>query len=201
MYKVIGHPQSRTLRVMWTLEELGAAYTLDPARPGSDAIREINPSGKIPALIDDGEVLYDSVAICTYLADKHGKLTFAAGTINRARQDSFTQFCVDEMEGALWTTAKNTFIHPEDVRVPTVKEVCRIEFAKALTTLEARLGDGPYVMGQMFTIADIFIGHSFGWAQVAKFDIPESGPLADYLTRLRERSGFQAAMAKLKEVS
>lgn len=201
MYKLIGHPQSRTLRVMWTLEELGAAYTLDPARPGSDAIREYNPSGKIPALIDDGEVLFNSIAICTYLADKHGKLTFPAGTINRARQDSFTQFCVDEMEGALWTAAKNTFVHPEDVRVPAVKDVCRVEFAKALTTLQIRLGDGPYVMGSMFTIADIIIGHSFGWAQVAKFELPSSGPLAEYLARLRGRSAFQATMAKVKEMS
>ncbi|WP_417687352.1 glutathione S-transferase family protein [Roseibium sp.] len=201
MYKVIGHPQSRVMRVMWTLEELGEPYELIPHNPRSEEVRALNPSGKIPVLIDGDAVLTDSVAICTYLADKHGKLTFPAGTIGRARQDSFTQFAVDELEGALWTAAKNSFIHPEDIRVTAIKPVCKREFDTALKTLEKRLGDGPFVMGDTFTIADIIIGHCSGWAMVAKFDQPSEGPVADYFNRLRARPSFGAMMARLKETA
>lgn len=201
MYKVIGTPQSRAMRVMWLLEELGEPYELDPAAPHSEAARVANPTGKIPALIDGDAVLTDSVAICTYLADKHGKCTFPAGTIERAKQDGFTQFAVDELEGALWTSAKNSFIHAAEVRVPAIKDVCRIEFATALQTLRDRLGDGPYVMGDTFTIADLLIGHCGIWARAAKFDLPEDGPLFDYFKRLRDRPAFKAAVAKSKEVA
>ena len=59
-----------------------------------------------------------TVAICTYLADKHGQLTHTPGTPQRGRQDAMTQFCVDQVEGALWTASKNTFVHPEERRCP-----------------------------------------------------------------------------------
>ena len=72
MYTVIGHPQSRALRVIWALEELGQPYELVKAMPRSEEILKYNPLGKIPALIDGEDVLTDSVAIMTYLADKHG---------------------------------------------------------------------------------------------------------------------------------
>jgi glutathione S-transferase len=201
MYKVIGFPRTRAMRVMWLLEELGEPYELDPAMPQSDAVRAVNPSGKVPVLMDGGQPITDSVAICTYLADKHGKFTFPAGTLERARQDSLTQFGVDVLEGALWTAAKNTFINPEDKRAPDVKDVCRYEFARGLETLGAQIGDGPYVMGETFTIADIIIGHCAGWAVAAKFDLPGQGPVHDYFKRLRERPAFRAMMAKVTEAA
>ncbi|WP_269584910.1 glutathione S-transferase family protein [Roseibium sp. Sym1] len=201
MYKVIGFPRTRAMRVMWLLEELGEPYELDPALPQSDAVRAVNPSGKVPVLMDGDEPITDSVAICTYLADKHGKFTFPAGTLERARQDSFSQFGVDVLEGALWTAAKNTFINPEDKRAPDVKDVCRYEFARGLEILGARIGDGPYAMGETFTIADIIIGHCAGWAVAAKFDLPGEGPVHDYFKRLRERPAFQAMMAKVTEAA
>ncbi|MBD1546439.1 glutathione S-transferase family protein [Roseibium aggregatum] len=201
MYKVIGAFQSRVMRVLWTLEELGEPYEHDPAPPRSETVLALNPAGKIPILIDGDAVVTDSVAICTYLADKHGKLTFPAGTVERARQDSLTQFGVDELDGVLWTAAKNSFVHPEEVRVPEIKAVCRLEFDRALKTLAARLGDGPYLMGDTFTIADIIAGHCLGWAIAAKFDLPKEGPLYDYSMRLRARPAFQRLMAKVKAAS
>lgn len=197
MYQVIGFPRTRAMRVIWLLEELGEDYEIDPVRPQSAAIRAVNPSGKVPALQVGDVVVSDSVAICTYLADKHGKYTFPAGTLERARQDSFTQFGVDVLEGCLWTAAKNTFVYPEDLRAPDVKKGCRYEFQQGLKTLETRLGDGLYVMGETFTIADIIIGHCSGWAVAAKFDLPKEGSVHDYFKRLRTRPGFKAMKAKV----
>ncbi|MES0884824.1 glutathione S-transferase family protein [Roseibium sp. SCP14] len=197
MYKIIGFPRTRAMRVMWLLEELDEPYELVPAMPQSAEVRALTPDGKVPILLDGDAAITESVAICTYLADKHGKFTFPAGTLERARQDSFTQFAVDVLEGALWTAAKNTFIHPEDMRVPAIKEVCKQEFSRGLKTLEKRLGSGPYVMGDTFTIADIIIGHCSGWAIVANFDIPMEGPVYEYFKRLRERPGFKAMKAKV----
>lgn len=201
MYKIIGFPKTRAMRVMWLLEELGETYEIDPAMPQSETVRAVSPSGKVPILVDGDLVVTESVAICTYLADKHGKFTFPAGTPERAIQDSFTQFAVDVLEGALWTAAKNSFILPEDVRVPEVKRACRLEFQNGLDLLEKRLGDGPYVMGETFTIADIILGHCAGWAISAKFDLPKEGRIYDYFKALRERPAFKAMMAKINEAA
>jgi len=194
MYTVIGTVASRAMRVVWMLEELEQPYELIPANPRSSDIVTHNPDGKIPALISEGTTLIDSVAIIQFLADRHEAFTYPAGTLERAKQDSLTQFCVDEIEGALWTAAKNTFIHPEEKRVPAIKETCRYEFAMAMERLERRLGDGPYVMGDIMTVPDILIGHCAGWARVAKFDLPD-GSVRDYFKRLISRPAFQRADA------
>jgi len=158
-------------------------------------VRALNPSGKVPCLLVDGDAIIDSVAIIQFLADKHKLLTFQAGTVKRAQQDSFTQFCCDEIDGALWTVGKNSFIHPEELRVPAIKPTVKYEFASALKSLETRLGDNEFVMGDTFTIPDLLLGHCANWATSAKFDIPE-GPIADYFKRVTSRPAYQRAKDK-----
>jgi len=195
MYTVIGVPQSRAGRVIWMLEELGEAYDHIPARPHDEAVKRYNPSGKIPVLLDDMEVVLDSVAICQYLADKHGRLTTPPGTIARARQDSFTQFGADDLETPLWTATKNSFVLPAEWRVKAIKPTCNWEFGRALETLSRRLGDRPFVMGDEICVADIIIGQCLLWSRAAKFDPPPE-PVAVYLERLTARPAFQRAKAK-----
>lgn len=195
MYVVIGSLQSRALRPLWMLEELELPYEHHPHPPRSDGARVHSPDGKIPVLLDDGEAILDSVAMIQYLADKHGALTYPAGTLERARQDALTQFCIDEIEGALWTSAKNSFVHPEDKRTPAVKETCRYEFGLAMERLGKRLGDNDFATGDMMTVPDILFGHCAGWAKAAKFDLP-AGTVGAYFDRLRARPAFTRAVSK-----
>lgn len=184
MYKVIGHPKSRSLRVIRALEEMEVAYELIPAIPHSKEILEVNPTGKIPSLIDGDVVITDSTAIMTYLADKHGKLTNKAGTLARAHQDAITQYILGDVDAALWLSAKHSFVLPEERRVPKVKETARYEFAAAMQHLETELGDQAFLTGDTMTIPDIILSHCAGWALTAGFDLPK-GSLGDYLKRMR----------------
>lgn len=195
MITVYGTPRSRALRVMWMLEELGEPYDLVPVAPQSDAIRAINPEGKIPAITLEGGTLTDSVAIVQFLADRAGRLTAPAGTLARARQDAFTQFCVDEVEGPLWTAGKHSFALPEALRVPQIKETARAEFARAMQTLERRLGGAEFVTPLGFTVPDLLLGHCAGWAVQARFTLP-AGPVGAYFERLRARPALAAALRK-----
>ena len=135
-------------------------------------------------------VIIDSTAIMQYLADKHGQLTFPAGTIQRAQQDSFTCFALDDLDGILWTAAKHSFVLPEEHRVKGVKAACRFDFAESLRVLAERLGNHTYLMGDTFTIADIVVGHCAGWAFNARLGWPKEGPLADYIQRIRQRPAY-----------
>lgn len=198
MYTVLGMPKTRTFRVLWMMEELGLDYTHVPHAPRSKEILDVNPSGKVPALLVGEEVILDSVAIIQFLADKHGGLTHSAGTLKRAHQDSLTQFVNDEIDGILWTASRNSYILPADKRVPDIIETLKWEFSHSLTTLEKRLGDHEFLMGDHITVPDIVLTHCGGWARVAGFDIPD-GSLRDYFRRMIARPAYQRASA-LREV-
>ncbi len=195
MYQVIGTARSRSIRVFWMLEELGQEYEILAHGPHSNEIKAVNPSGKVPALIVDGTTMLDSVAIMQFLADRHENLTYKAGTIQRGIQDSFTHFALDEIDGPLWTAGKHSFVLPEKLRVPAVKETAKAEFKRAMKTLETRLGDNEFVMGDKITVPDILIGHCAGWAKNIKYDLPE-GKLGDYFDRVRSRPALKRALVK-----
>ena len=202
MYTVVGHPRSRAMRLIWMLEELAQPYEIEPAAPQSDRARAVNPLGKIPALVvDGGDVLTDSTAILQFLADRHGALTHPAGTIPRARQDAALHFALDEIEGALWTAAKHLKILPEARRVPEVAPACRGEFDVAMARLADRVGAGPWIMGETFTVPDVLIGHCLGWAERGMdWSLPD-GAVTDAAARLRARPAFARATARGAEAA
>ena len=195
MYTVIGTVKSRAARVLWMLEELGVAYEHVAAPPRSEGVTAFNPAGKVPVLIEDGTPITDSTAIIQYLADKHGQLTHPAGTLDRARQDSLTQFLLDEFDANLWMAARHSFVLPEELRHAAVKNTLRWEFERSQKTLMHRMGDGPYLMGDVMTVPDIILTHCGNWALGAKFPIVEHR-LTEYLDRMRNRPAYRRAMEK-----
>lgn len=194
MYTVIGTANSRTFRVLWMLEELGLPYDHRPEPPHSEAVRALNPAGKIPVLIDEGVPLTDSTAILQYLADRHGRFTHPAGSRERARQDSFTHCLLDEIEAPLWSAAKHAFVLPEEQRVPAIKDSLRWEFAQGIERLAARLGEGPWLTGGEFTVPDILLGHLCRWAGRAGFPVAAQAVVA-HAERCAARPAFARVAA------
>ena len=194
MYTVLGSTKNRTLRVIWTFEELGVSYDQVVGDPASAEVKALNTTGKVPALILEGEVLPDSVAIMTFLSDRHNALTFPAGSVERLRMDGHIQFLLEEFDSLLWVAAKNSFINPVDRRAPEVKPVLKWEFERSLTRLEERL-QGEFLMGDTFTIADILAVHCFNWAFVAKFPAPTVA-LSVYIKRCKDRTAYRKTLSE-----
>jgi len=193
MYKVLGTVRSRTFRVLWVLEELGQRYDLQTTPPRSAEIHAVNPLGKIPALIDGTECLTDSVAIMTYLADKHGGLTAPAGTVARARQDAMTFWLIDEFDATLWMAAKHAMILPQEQRVPDIIPALQQDFARNVDIFADRI-EGDFVMGDTLTISDILAVHCLNWA--IGMDFPQDNAQVNaYAKRLRDRVAFRAVRA------
>lgn len=193
-YTLYGAVRSRTFRILWLLEELDVPYDHVPAGPQSAEVKAVSPLGKVPVLLDGEEVIPDSSAILTYLADKHGAFTAPAGTIARARQDAWTFRILDDVESLLWTAAKHSFVLPEAERVPDVKDSCKAEYTRNIARIFDEI-EGPFLMGDDMTVPDIILVHCGGWAHNAKF--PDAPPaFADYLSRLRARPAFRSAAAK-----
>ena len=196
MYTVIGKANSRATRVLWLLEELGESYEHVPAAPRSEGVVSFNPAGKVPVLIEDGTPITDSTAIIQYLADKHGGFTYAAGTLDRARQDSMTQFLLDEFDSALWMAARHSFVLPEELRQSAIKDSLKWEFARSQKTLVRRMGEGPFLMGPDLTVPDIILTHCGIWAQIAKFPISEPR-LASYLETMLQRPALRKVLDRM----
>lgn len=192
---LVGPVGSRAARVLWLLEELGLPYTHILARPASDEARAYNPSGKVPVLLVGATPLTDSTAILTFLSDRAQRFTCAAGSLERARQDGFTQLVLDEIEALLWTASRHSFVLPEDQRLPAIKPSLKWEFARNQARLAARLGGAPFLMGDEMTVPDIILTHCLGWAASASFPDPEPN-LTAYAQRLRARPAYLRAMSK-----
>ncbi|MEE9387119.1 MAG: glutathione S-transferase family protein [Paracoccaceae bacterium] len=193
MYTVIGNLRSRTMRVLWLLQEMGLEYEHHPIAPHTDAVRAHNPAGKIPVLLDGDHAFTDSVAIMTYLADKHRQFTFPAGTPKRAIQDGHTNFLLDEFDACLWAAGRHARYLPQERRVPAVIDSLKWEFERSREHFVTRLGAGPFLMGDTMTIADIIAAHCGRWAVNAGFPV-EQPEFMEYVDRIVARPAFKQAL-------
>ena len=196
MITLYSFPKSRSLRVSWALEELGVEYqcqhiALDKGEGQTAEHLARHPDGKVPAL-EDGDVhLFESAPICRYLAE-----TYSNGTLQpndpaaRAQVDQWLSFIVTEIEQPLWNQAKHKFALPDDKRVPAILPVCAWEFQRALAALERRYHGQENLVGESFTLADLFLTHTLSWAISMKHRLP------DTLIAYRERHIQRPAMAR-----
>lgn len=181
---------TRSQRVRWTLLELDVPFESVEGRDviGSPQLRKVHPLGKIPAIEDDGRPLFESAAICSWLADKHADrgLIAEVGTWDRALHDQWTCFALAEVEAHLWSSFRNTVVYPEEKRLPVIIEQNNAEVKRSLPALDARLSEHDYLVGDNFSVTDIIVGFTVNWARndglTKGFD-----SLNAYVERLRER--------------
>ncbi len=193
MYQVIGSPTSRAIRVLWMLEELGESYENIKAKPHSDEVRQYNPTGRIPVLIDGDHVLTDSASICSYLGDKHGDKGMGSSSLaERAQMDSWLHFIQSELEIPLWNKLKHRMILQEELRVD-VGPWCAWEFKRDVKSLAKKLENNEFAMGNRFTCVDVVLTHTLNWAKNAKFE-----PLPDTVNSYTDRMLARPAYARAK---
>lgn len=194
MIEVAGSKGSRITRVLWMLEELGEPYALLPVKPNSPEARALNPTGRVPILLDGDLVLWDSAAICLYLGEKHPEKGLAARSLaERARMDAWMHFLQSELEMPMWNKLKHRLLLPPELRVEVGPWVTW-EFARDAEALEVRLGAGPFALGDRFTAVDVLLGHVLQWARSAKFE-----PFPDGVSAYAERVWSRPALARARE--
>jgi glutathione S-transferase len=181
---------TRSARCRWTLQELGLKFEeIDcGSMIGGEQLREFHPHAKVPAIVIDDEVLFESAAICTYLCDLNpGKELIASpGTRARALHDQWVSFGLSELEGYLWSTANHTGFYPQEKRVGAIVPSNTEELLKAATVLNDVFADEEYLIGGEFSVSDIILGWSINWARRMGYldDFPH---LQSYVARLLQR--------------
>ena len=202
MFTVYGHPNTRSTRVTWMLEELALPYEfhLIDFKKGDSRSPEflaINPSGKVPALVHDNTALLESASIVAYLGDitEEPKLVPTAGSIERALYDQWSYFALCELEQPLWTIGKNKFALPADHRCPEIFPTAQWEFQQALNLLSSGLGEKTYILGETFSAADILIAQTLFWAIAFKQPIEQKN-LRAYVDRIKTRPALARASSR-----
>ena len=193
MLQVFGRVKSRTFRVVWFLEEAGIPYDLNEVAPRSEDAKKVYKNGKIPFIVDDHNVISDSVAILTYLSDKNKVFTQSAGSIERAKQDAITFRILDEFEALLWVAAKHTFIFPTEKKVPDIINILKWEFTRNQEKFVDEFNMNNFLCGERFLVPDILLVHCLVWAESMNFSI--CGSLNNYVDRLKERPAYQKSFS------
>ena len=159
--KLIHFPQSRSLRVLWALYELGVDAEID-ARPFDlSQLRErnyrlLNPLGKAPVFFDGERRIIESVAIIEYIANKYadGRLTRRPEDPDYAEYVQWMHFGEAGMGGYVNMLIAQTALLPEDRRIPAMKLWAEKEVRNCLNFIEQNIGEDGYILGE-FSLADI----------------------------------------------
>jgi len=180
---------TRSQRVRWTLQELGVPFNAVEARPAGEEIAKLHPLAKIPAVLLDGEVMFESAAICTYLADSFPEkgLIPERGTRARALHEQWQAFVQTEIEAHAWSTFRNTVIYPEEMRVPEIVPQNDRELKKGLQVLEDALDGRDYLLGDAFQVTDIIAGYTVNGARRSEKVGADMPNLLAWTDRLRAR--------------
>ena len=197
MLKIYGIPRSRTFRVLWMAKELGLDYEhipVDQANARTPDYLKVNPNGRIPAIDDDGFILWESMAINLYLAKKHARGDlYPIRFEDEARVWQWSFWGMTEIERPLLTALLNRAILPEDRRDTALADESEHQLGRPLMVLDAAVASQPYLMGEHFSVADLNIASILSWARPARIDLGHVPKLADWSKRCSERPAARAA--------
>ena len=193
---------SRSVRPMWALEELGLSYDLVvmpfPPRTEYKGYLDINPLGTVPAFIDDDIIMTESTGICQYLVEKYSSNglgldkkdpEYGAYLNWLYRPDATFTF-------PLAIVLRYTRLEPEKRRNPEVAKDYAIWFHSRLRSVETALEGREFLVGGRFTIADIAVGYALQFGDRLGLSDRYKANCKRYLASLYDRPAYKSMLAK-----
>ena len=191
---IYGAGSNRSARVAWTLAELGitAEVISYEGMIGSNQLQKLHPLGKIPAACINGSPIFESTAICQYLCSitEGQELLAVDGSLQRALHDQWTSFGQSEIENYLWNNFQLRRSLPRSEQLSAAIEFNDSAIKRGLVVIEEHLMDRVFMLGDSFTLTDIFIGWTVNWARKSDF-LCETPNLEKYLQDLFQRSNIK----------
>ena len=185
------NPISRGRIAHWMLEETGAPYRLeilqfDKNEHKAPEYLKLNPMGKVPTLVHRGVVVTEAAAICAYLADAFPEAGLAPAPTDPARGTylRWLFFGAGCIEPAI---VDRLFSRPAPERTSAVGYGT---YADVVNTLEKAVSPGPFILGERFSAADVYIGSEIAWGLRTKALEPRQA-FREYHERIIERPAFK----------
>lgn len=188
--KIYTFPKSRSLRVLWTLEELGVTYEtikvdLFCQEP---EIKSPHSRGKVPFMIDGDIAIEETLAICHYVCKKYPKETFYPSDLKQqSRINSYVSFSLTDLESPIWNLLKQYVFISEGKRSLELVNYFKNESINAMKLFSFDEGK-EWVTGDNFTLADIYLTHTLLWARLCGIHV--SPAINDYIDRATRRTSY-----------
>ena len=195
--RIYGIARTRAYRALWVAMELGLDYEPLPIEIGDAGARApeflaINPNGRLPVIVDDDFVLFESLAITLYLAKKHGKL-YPVTLEGEAKAWQWSFWAIAEVDRGvnIWSLHA-VRLQPQERNAALRDEALKV-IAAPFQVLDAALAKTPYLLGSEFTVADLNVAAVI--SRAIDMDLSAVPNLQTWLTRCLDRPAARAALA------
>ena len=198
--KVYYAPNSRAVRTVWLLEEIGQPYELERFTLGQKEMRapeytRINPNGRVPTLIDGDTTITESTAIAQYLGAKYApQLTPGPDAPNFAMYLQWLHYAEGMIMPPINNYVVETILLPPERSNPEIAARALKLLNRVLGAAEAHMADREFIVGD-FTVADTITGHAVIMSRRMGADFSKCPNLSAYADRLEARPAFKAAEA------
>jgi glutathione S-transferase len=203
MITVYGIFPTRSLRVIWALEELGMDYEVRPvdlrSRMANAEFLAVNPSGFLPAMQDGDVTMVDSIAMLEYLIaryDRKGVLAPEPGDACFPGYQQFLHLGESGLAAYLNVLVGSRFLAPEGEKDNFGARIAERMFFNRLELASRQLATAPMMAGERFTAADISVTYALGMAETLGLAKKFSAEIAAYRERMAERPAYRRATAR-----
>jgi glutathione S-transferase len=195
MLQLYGNLRSRAMRCLWMLEEVGEPYQLIEKSTRADDLQSaeylrLNPNARIPALVDGEVVLWESMAINLYLAQKYEGPMHCAGPQVLGLSAQWSFWAVLEIEALLLDLLQHRAVLPEFARDASYAERDELLLRKPLGILNDALAGREYLVGNRFTVADLNVASILVWGKIARLDMSTHPEATRWLDGCLARSAY-----------
>ena len=198
MIKLYHIPRTRSVRIIWLLEELGLDYEVEVLTgdtKSAPAFLKISPFGKVPAIEDGDLVLTESVAIVQYILSEYGKgrLHPPVDSKDYAKFLQWLNFGEATLMQPIAEVIVNKLFRPEEHQHQFSIDNGTKNFSDMARVIDGVLANSDYLVGDAFTAADIVTGYSLNVADMLGLisAIDDIAHLRGYIDRLRSREAFK----------
>ncbi|MFZ0149638.1 MAG: glutathione S-transferase family protein [Xanthobacteraceae bacterium] len=203
MLQLYGNSRSRAMRCLWMLEEMGEPYRLIEKSTRTDDLQSaeyigLNPNARIPTLVDGDFVLWESMAINLYLAQKYAGPMHCADpkVLGLATQWSF--WAMLEMEALLLDLLQHRAVLPEFARDASYAERDELLLRKPLGVLNNALSARDHLVGGQFTVADLNVAGILVWGKMGRLDLSSHSDVSRWLDRCLARPAYSRVRDRTK---
>jgi glutathione S-transferase len=198
MLTIYGSAQSRGIRVLWMVGELGLQYEHKDWLPRSPETRtpdflSLNANSRVPVIDDDGFVLSESMAINLYLAKKHKSPLYPSDPKNEALAWQWSLWETDRLDRQLVDYVRHTKALPDAERKADVAEKAWKEVVPAFDVLETALTKSEWLAGPAFSVADLNVASAL--YRALSIDISKWPHVQRWMNRCWERPAAKKARA------
>jgi len=203
MLQLYGNPMSRAMRCLWMLEEMGEPYQLIERSTRTDELQSaeyvrLNPNARIPTLVDGDLVLWESMAINLYLAQKYAGPMRCGDpeVLGVATQWSF--WAMLEMEALLLELLQHRAVLPEFARDSSYAERDELLLRKPLGILNNALSGRDHLADGNFTVADLNVASILVWGKMGRLNLSAHSNVARWLDDCLARPAYSRVRDRTK---